>query len=300
MKRVTRQFSRPRPALRWLLRVVKGLALVYGTIAAALYFGQPRLIFHPTTTLEKTPAYFRLRHEEVWLPVKTNSGQLERIHGWWMPADGAALGTLIYLHGNGINIGANVDQANRFHKLGFSVLLIDYRGFGVSEGRFPNEASVYEDAETAWNYVQQERNIPASEIFIYGHSLGGAIALDLAIRHPNAAALVMQSSFTSMVAMADRQWYGRLFPAPILINQRFDSLTKVKSLKMPVLFIHGTADDFIPDTMSQTLYDAASEPKQLLLVPGGQHNNALVKPEHLAIMQQFAEDVRTGQLPKSP
>jgi uncharacterized protein len=294
------QFLRLRSAkLRRLLRVIKGFVLVYCTIAVVIYFGQLRLIFHPTSTLEKTPAYFRLRHEEVWLPVKTNSGQLERIHGWWMPADGATLGTLIYLHGNGINIGANVDQSNRFHKLGFAVLLIDYRGFGRSEGGFPSEASVYQDAETAWNYLIQERYVPKDEIFIYGHSLGGAVAIDLAIRHPQAAALIVQSSFTSMTAMANRQWYSWLFPANLLINQRFDSLEKVKALQLPVLFIHGTADAMIPDVMSQTLYAAAPPPKQLLLVPGGQHNNALIKLEHLAIMQQFAEDVRTGQLPDS-
>ncbi len=291
------QFLKFRSAkLRWLLRAVKGLGLVYGTIALVIYFGQPRLIFHPTATLEKTPAYFRLRHEEVWLPVKTESGQLERLHGWWIPADGAPIGTLLYLHGNGINIGANVDQSHRFHKLGFTVLLIDYRGFGRSEGGFPTEARVYQDAETAWNYLVEQRYLSPDEIFIYGHSLGGAVAIDLATRHPKAAALIVQSSFTAMTAMADRQWYSHIFPTSLLVNQRFDSLSKVKSLKLPVLFIHGTADEFIPAVMSQTLYEAAPVPKQLLLVPGGQHNNALVKPEFLAILQQFAEDIRTGQL----
>ena len=293
------QFLRPRSAkLRWLLRVVQGFGLVYATIAVAIYVGQPRLIFHPTFTLEKTPAYFRLRHEEVWLPVKTKSGQLERIHGWWIPADGAALGTLLYLHGNGINIGANVDQSNRLHKLGFAVLLIDYRGFGRSEGGFPTEASVYQDAETAWNYLIQERYVPKDEIFIYGHSLGGAVAIELATQHPKAAGLIVQNSFTSMTAMADRQWYSRIFPANLLVNQRFDSLEKVKLLKLPVLFIHGTADEVVPEAMSQALYAATPSPKQLLLVPDGQHNNTLIKLEHLARLQQFVEDVRTGQLPE--
>jgi uncharacterized protein len=282
-----------------MLRLTQGIGLIYCLIAAALYFGQPRLIFRPTYQLDKTPAYFRLRYEEVWLPVKAPSGRLERIHGWWMPADGAALGTILYLHGNGLNVSANVDQANRFHKLGFAVLLIDYRGYGVSEGGFPTEASVYQDAETAWNYLTQERYVPTDEIFIYGHSLGGAIAVELAKRQPQAAALIVQGSFTSMAAMAKRQWYSRIFPADLLINQRFDSLEKVKSLQLPTLFIHGTADEVIPETMGQVLYDAAPQPKRLLLVPDGQHNNTLVKAEYLAVFQQFAEDVRDGQLERA-
>jgi uncharacterized protein len=291
------KFLRPRsPRLRFLLTFVKGLAIVYCTTAGTLYLAQPRLIFHPKSQLEKTPAFFRLRHEEVWLPVKTSTGKIERLHGWWMPADGAAIGTLLYLHGNGINIGANVDQANRLHKLGFSVLLIDYRGYGLSEGGFPSEANVYQDAEVAWKYLVEERYIPEEEIFIYGHSLGGAVAIDLATKRPNAAGLVVQSSFTSMIAMASQQWYTRIFPTELLVRERFDSITKVKSLKLPVLFIHGVADDLIPYTMTQTLYQAAPQPKQLLLVPGRGHNNALIDREYLGIMQQFAEAARSDQL----
>ena len=164
-----------------LLQFSIGL-IVTAYLSACLYLfvEQKRFIFFPTATLETTPAAFNLLYQEVWLPVETKGGKVERIHGWWIPGKGKQ--TLLYLHGNGINISANVSHAYRFHQLGFSVLLIDYRGYGRSEGNFPTETAVYQDAETAWNYLVKERKIAAKDIFVYGHSLGGAIAINLVER----------------------------------------------------------------------------------------------------------------------
>ncbi len=156
-----------------------------------------------------------------------------------------------HLHGNGLNIGANIAHASRFHQLGFSVLLIDYRGYGRSEGAFPNEKKVYQDAATAWNYLVQKLQIPPRHIFIYGHSLGGAIAIDLAVKHPNAAGLIVESSFTSIrevVAYRNLFW---MFPVNLILTQRFESIKKLPQLRMPILFIHGTADSTVPFFMSQ-------------------------------------------------
>jgi pimeloyl-ACP methyl ester carboxylesterase len=177
---------------------------------------------------------------------------------------------LLYLHGNGINIGANVAHANRFHQLGFSVLLIDYRGYGRSEG-IPSESGVYQDAEIAWDYLVK-RHQP-NDIFIYGHSLGGAIAINLAVQHPEAAGLIVESSFTSIKDIANLQGRFWMFPVDLILNQRFDSISKVPSLQIPVLFIHGEADFQVPATMSQELYAAAPKPKYLYLISGAGHNN---------------------------
>ncbi len=152
--------------------------------------------------------------------------------------------------------------------------MIDYRGYGRSPGKFPTESSVYEDVEAAWNYLTQEQKIPPEKIFVYGHSLGGAIAIDLALAHPEIAGLAVEGTFTSMRHMVNHLYSQFLiFPVDLILNQRFDSLSKVQSLQMPVLFIHGTADRLIPAHMSQTLFDAAPEPKQLLLVPEAGHHN---------------------------
>ncbi|MEK0180249.1 MAG: alpha/beta fold hydrolase [Oscillatoriales cyanobacterium] len=183
-------------------------------------------------------------------------------------------GVVLYLHGNGLNVGANVEHANRFHRLGMSVFLIDYRGYGKSQGEFPTESQVYEDAQLAMDYLVKQRGINPKQIYIYGHSLGGAIAIDLAVRNPEAAGLIVEGSFTSAREMVDFQsGVYRIFPIDLLLRQRFDSIAKVDRLEMPVLFIHGTADTVVPVAMSKKLFDAAPQPKQLYIVPDAGHNN---------------------------
>jgi len=284
--------------LRSLLSIGAIAVILYTAACLYLYFQQTRFIFFPSAIVDITPKFFNLNYQEVWLPVKTNSGKVERMHGWWIPAAQPNAKVLLYLHGNGINIAANVEHANRFHQIGFSVLLIDYRGYGRSEGSFPNEMQVYQDAATAWNYLVQERKIQPSQIFIYGHSLGGAVAIDLAVKHPDAAGLIVESSFTSIRDIVDLQGVYRIFPVDLLLHQQFDSIRKVRSLQMPVLFIHGTADWQVPATMSQQLYQAAPEPKQLLLVPNAGHNNVaeVAGVRYFQAVQKFVQQVQTQQL----
>ncbi|MFE4106823.1 alpha/beta hydrolase [Almyronema epifaneia] len=247
-------------------------AIAYGLAATLLWWRQSRYIFFPVQELEVTPAALALAFEEVWLTV--DSLEDTKIHGWWIPTTAPLpLGTLLYLHGNGENIGANLGLAHRFQQLGFSVFLFDYRGYGLSQGAFPSEQRLYQDAEVAWQYVTQVRQVPPEQVYLFGHSLGGAIAIELATRQPQAAALIVQSSFTSIPAMAQRTFYAKLFPVDFLLSQRFDSLSKVAKLQMPVFFIHGLADVSVPPEMSQLLYQAAAEPKQLWLVPQATHNN---------------------------
>jgi pimeloyl-ACP methyl ester carboxylesterase len=201
---------------------------------------------------------------------------------------------LLYFHGNGSNIGDNVHRASRFHQLGLSVLLIDYRGYGKSSGPFPNESLVYEDAEAAWTYLTQQRRIAPKNIFLYGHSLGGAIAIEMAVRHPDIAGIIVEGAFTSIRAVVDEVSLYRLFPVDLILTQQFDSLAKVRSLQMPILFIHGTADEIIPVKMSQELYQAAPEPKQLLLVPDAGHNDTaeLGGIRYLQTIREFIEQTR--------
>lgn len=259
---------------------VKGPLLIAGILAIAylgaclfLYLRQNRFIFFPAPVIETTPAELELKYEEVWIPVNQKSGKVERIHGWWIPSETSSDRVLLYLHGNGVNIGANVNHAARFHQLGFSVLLIDYRGYGLSEGSFPTENTVFVDAQTSWNYLVQDRGIAPEQIFLYGHSLGGAIAVDLAIRQPNAAGVIVQSSFTTMREMVDYRFHFWMFPIDLLLTHRFDSRAKISQLQMPVLFIHGMADPEIPSEMSEQLYQVAPQPKRLFLVPDAGHNN---------------------------
>jgi pimeloyl-ACP methyl ester carboxylesterase len=276
--------------LKKLFFVIAGLLAVYGAACLYLYLRQTRMIFFPSTVIETTPDELGLSYQDVWLPVASEN-KSDRLHGWWIPARDKSIGTLLYLHGNGVNVGANVNQANRFHQMGLSVLLIDYRGYGRSSGGFPNETTVYQDAEVAWKYLVQDRKVLPDQIFIYGHSLGGAIAIDLAVRYPEASGLIVQSSFTSIRDMVDRTRNLGLFPVNWILHQRFDSIDKVPALQMPVLFIHGTADFQVPSTMSELLYAAAPDPKRLWLVPAAGHNNVAdtAGPRYFQVVRQFIE-----------
>jgi uncharacterized protein len=280
---------------RYLLWAGIIAAIAYCAICLLLFLGQTGFIFFPSTVIEKTPEFFNLPYEDVWLAVPVKTGKVEHIHGWWIKAEKPNAKVLLYLHGNGINIGANVAHANRFYQLGFSVLLIDYRGYGRSEGSFPNEKRVYEDAIAAWNYLVQQQEIPPSQIFIYGHSLGGAIAIDLALKHPQAAGLIVESSFTSIRDLITYRNIFWMFPVDLILTQRFESLKKLPNLKIPVLFIHGAVDSTVPSFMSQKLYAAAPEPKQLLLVAEADHNNTAVVAgsQYLQWVESFVEQVQT-------
>jgi len=265
---------------------IQRFAIGYGIVCLILYTQQQRLIFFPTRQLERTPAQYDLEYQDVWLAVSPG----ERLHGWWIPAKQPDAPVMLYFHHNAINISANVSQALQFHKFGYSIFLFDYRGFGRSEGKFPTEAQVYEDAQAAWNYLVQERRISPDRIIIYGHSVGGAIAIDLAAKHPEAGALVVQSSFTSMRDMTKRFGLYWLFPVEFLLRQHFESLEKMKSVRMPVLIITGTEDLQISVAMGDRLYEAAPEFKQLIVVQGGGHDNHLSN-QYKRRFKEFVERV---------
>jgi len=280
--------------MAWKILGWKALTIalrIYAIVCFVLFLIQARFIFFPTHTIYKTPADVGLPAEEVWIPIKNWLGKSERIHAWWVQGNNPSLGTVLYFHGNGGTLGG-IDQMDRIHELGFSVLVISYRGYGKSEGGFPSESQVYADAEAAWNYLTQNRKIPAKQITIYGYSIGGAVAIDLAAKHPEARALIAQSTFTSMKDMAARNSYFRVFPLEIILTQRFNSIEKVKSLKMPAFYIHGDADELVPPAMSKALYDATPTTKQLLFIPGAKHNDAEFTIENLETIRKFLEAVR--------
>lgn len=257
----------------WLRGLVGG-AIAYGLLYLAIYRFQPRLIFLPTRKIRGTPDQLGLSYEDIWLSIPKGDQQ-ELLHCWWIPSANPDGKVLLYFHGKTLNITGHLKYAQNFRNLGFSLLLVDYRGYGRSEGGFPNETQVYEDAESVWHYLVEQRGIKPEDMFFYGHSLGGAIALDLAVRHPQIAGLIMESCFTSIYAMAQHQLLYRIYPLKKLVHQLFDSLSKIKNLQVPLLIIHGTRDQLIPVRMGKTLYEAAPGPKKLLLVENAYHNNVL-------------------------
>lgn len=267
----------PRPN-KIVLRICVGLiglaGIAYLSACTYIWMQQAHFIFMPEREIKRTPADYHLAFEDLYLEIASESGRVERIHCWWIPADHPSDKYLIYLHGSALNIGANVSHARRFKELGFSVLLISYRGYGQSDGDFPTEAQLYADAEAAWSYLIKQKKLNPGDIFIYGHSLGGAIAINLAISHPEAKGLIVEATFTSIADMGRRYKSYRLLPVELITHQRFDSINKVNRLQVPVLFIHGTDDRTVPPEMSRQLYQRTTSSKQLTLISGGGHNNS--------------------------
>jgi uncharacterized protein len=247
------------------------LLLPYIAICGYMWDTQKQKIYLPETALQTTPDRDGMLYREVH--IASGSGDSKGVlFGWWIPGASATSPALLYLHGNSRNIGLNVEHAARLHAMGYGLLLVDYRGFGKSSGGEPDEKKIYEDAESAWDYLVGQLGQPPGRTFIYGHSLGGAVAIDLALRHPEAAGLITESTFTTLVELGKRDY--PYLPVDWLLNQRFDSIDKVGKLKIPVLFIHGTWDGKVPWQMSQRLFDAAPQPKVLKLIKGGEHSNS--------------------------
>ncbi|NJN23233.1 MAG: alpha/beta hydrolase [Acaryochloridaceae cyanobacterium RL_2_7] len=246
------------------------LGCLYGLSCWAVYAAQGRIIFKPSREITETPGTLGWEYEDVSIPVSHPPENF--IHGWWIPSSQENAKTLLFLHGNALNISANFFLAQHYRDLGFSVLMIDYRGYGLSDGAFPQEAWAYEDAEAAYQYLVQDRQIKPENLIVFGHSLGGAIAINLAQDHPDIAGLIVQSSFTSMERLAKTQAWPNLFPLKLLLHQRFDSIDKVPDLKMPRLWFHGADDPLIPFTMSQELHQASPGRSQVHIIAGAGHN----------------------------
>lgn len=250
---------------------VVATALLVGSCASLDDF-QRQVIFRPSKDAGRTPAEYQTAFEDVWLNVAGSQNSHGKLHAWWIPAtkDAAKAPAALYLHGAGYGISANLPRIMKLHDEGFSVLAIDYRGFGRSDGELPSEQTSYEDAQAAW--AELARRAPNGKRFIYGHSLGGAIAMDLANTPAakDAAGLVVESSFTSVREMQQFTSYSWI-PLGVVQTQYFDSLAKAPKLCMPTLFLHGSADYRIPIEVAKKLYAAAPEPKRWLLVEGARH-----------------------------
>jgi len=233
---------------------------------------QRQVIFRPSKDAGRTPAEYQVKFEDVWLKVGPSGGAQDKLHAWWIPANKSQTNApaALYLHGAGFGISANLPRIMKLHDEGFSVLAIDYRGFGKSDGELPSEETAYEDSHAAW--AELTRRAPTSKRYIYGHSLGGAMAMELA-SSPNAkdaAGLVMESAFTSVSEMQQFTAY-KWIPLAIVQTQYFDSLAKAPKLCMPTLFMHGSNDYRIPLDIAKKLFAAAPEPKRWLLVEGARH-----------------------------
>jgi hypothetical protein len=213
--------------------------------------------------------------DDVWIHFPSQeTGQPVKLHGLWLAHENfssrAGAPVLLYLHGARFNVVGSAFRARRMQELGFSVLAIDYRGFGKSSPGLPSETMAYEDARAAWDWLGQQ--YPGRPRYIFGHSLGGAIAIELAAQVADEAGTLVEGGFTSIPDVVSTFKWGWL-PVGPLITQRFEAVKRVPAIGSPLLVVHGGEDRLIQPELGRRLFEAATGPKAFVLVEGGSHHN---------------------------
>jgi uncharacterized protein len=257
---------------RWILFVTASamaIALVMG--CATLDEQQRAWIFQPGDRSWGGTAELARDMDSVWIDFDSKiSGQPARLHGLWLAAedDPDRAPVMLYLHGARWNVEGSAPRIRRMQDLGFSVLAIDYRGFGKSTPGLPSEDLAYEDARAAWDWLAAR--YPQRPRYIFGHSLGGAVAIDLASKVQDERGTIVEGTFTSIPDVASSMKWGWL-PVGPLITQRFESVKKVAKIGSPLLVVHGENDNLINIELGRKLYEAAKGSKRFLMVEGGSH-----------------------------
>jgi len=231
-------------------------------------------MYRPTAARPATLPTMRPGDEQTLVDVRARDGTTEHVALWWLPNADPAAPTLLYLHGTFRNLYRNHPKMAALRDVGFSVLAVDYRGFGDSTPIVPSQESILADADVAWAELVRRQPDPCKRV-IYGHSLGGAVAIDLASRkhvRVDYAALVVESTFPSLVDLAGSA-VGPIGPIAVwLSSERFDSLAAICSVDAPILMLHGDRDDTVPIALGRKLRDAAPPGTRWIEVPNGSHS----------------------------
>jgi hypothetical protein len=268
---------------KMLWTLLGSLALVYGGFSALLFFFQENLAYYPELGREilTTPRDHGLDYEA--LTLSTPDG--ERLDAWFVPKP-QARGAVLVLHGNAGNMSHRMDTIAMFHRLGYSVLIFDYRGYGRSTG-YPSEEGLYQDARTAWAHLARERGLAPGRIVLFGESLGGAVAARLAAEE-RPGALVLSSVFASA-----REFAADIYPwlpTRWLVRMNYDSRAALASVHCPVLVAHSPDDEIIPFSHGKKLFEAAPEPRVFLQLAGG-HNDGFIfmREEWVRVLADFLD-----------
>ena len=257
---------------RTIITTAKIIVIILILIIGLIVFFEDSFIYFPWKTPKGTVYKTAIGIDSEECDFTTADGV--KINGLYARAKGAEF-TLLWCHGNAGNISDRLDMLEQLvQQVGVDVFIFDYRGYGKSEGK-PSEDGLYKDVDATYDFLRKQKNIPANKIVIFGKSLGGAVAINLASRiKGECAGLIVQSSFTSAGDMAYR--VIPLFPSYLLMRNKFDSASRVGDIPMPKLFIHSPDDEVVPYKLGKELFELASEPKRFYEVKGAGHNNAYI------------------------
>lgn len=254
-------------------RLVRSVIFIYAFFCLYVFFVADRMIFLPQPT----------SYQDTREILKLTTPDRIQISALYLPNPNSTY-TILYSHGNAEDLGHIQPILEQLRDIGFSVFAYDYRGYGTSQGK-PSERNAYRDIDTAYTYLTQQIGVPPSRIIAYGRSVGGGMAVDLAYREA-IAGLVMESCFTSAFRV--------VVPIPILPFDKFRNINKIKKVKCPVLVMHGTADEVIPQRQGLGLFNAAPEPKRYLWVDGAGHNDFMwvAGDRYRTTLQEFAQLIK--------
>ncbi len=239
-------------------------AIIYAVLLGLLFVFQRNLMYHPSSG-HLDPAHYGVP-EMTAVKVVTDDGL--SLTAWYRaPVNDDAL-TLLYLHGNAGHIGYRAGKVKPYLDAGYGMLLLSYRGYGTNPG-YPTEEHLYLDSRAALKFLADER-IPIFKTVIYGESLGTGVAVEVA-QNLGIAGLVLEAPFSSMVDAAAHHF--KLFPARLLLRDRYDSLSKINNIKAPILIVHGENDHTVPYFLGRKLYESAPKPKEFYGIPNAGHND---------------------------
>jgi hypothetical protein len=317
------KFWRPYHSVLTLVLLLLTALLVAG--CSSLDQRQRAWIFQPSDRSWAGGVEAARNMDDVWIQFESHvTGQTSQLHGLWLEADkplaslaadkirkvslqtlpGPASAAkfadtaeadrpiLLYLHGARWNVTGSASRMRRMQELGFSVLGVDYRGFGKSSTELPSEAMAYEDARAAWDWLAA--HYPNRPRYIFGHSLGGPIAIHLAAQVSDESGTIVEGTFTSIADLVSTFKWGWM-TVSALITQRFEAIRKVDQIGSPLLVVHGGRDQLINPDLGRKLFEAATEPKLFVLVKDGSHHNtnSVGQPQYrAAIAQLFKLDAR--------
>ncbi len=241
-------------------------------------------IFFPEKEVTANPNDYSLDFEDIYFTTIDGVN----LHGWFVPGESNI--TWLWFHGNAGNIGHRLDNLNMLReKLSVNIFIFDYRGYGHSEGEV-SEEGIYLDAEAALAYLRSRPDVDRGKVVFFGRSLGCAVAVDLASRR-RPYALILESPFTSISDMAQRTVPA--LPIGTLITTKFDSVSKISSISVPLLVLHGDRDAVVPIELAQQLYEEANEPKKFYTIHGASHNDTYIAggAEYFSTLRQFITEL---------
>jgi fermentation-respiration switch protein FrsA (DUF1100 family) len=257
--------------MKWMsiLQTAGCVLILVALCAVFLMACESKIIYHPYKYPEGIwdPSSYNIQVEDIFFQAQDGT----QLHGWYIPSPNAQA-TLLWFHGNAGNLTHRVENIQQLKPLNINIFIFDYRGYGKSEGS-PSEKGIYQDSQAAYDVLIREKNVSPQRLFLFGRSLGGICAVEVASRNP-AAGLILESVFTSARDMA-----GKVFPLlPIrwAIRSKFDAEKKVPHLKLPKLFLHGTEDEVVPYELGRKLYSAAANPKEFYDIEGAGHNDTYI------------------------